>query len=175
MHNALYETYYRVEANNRYLVQTQSQTKAIGIMLPEVHGARKTLDMNMLPEKQKPQIHGEQVDKIRPRLGRGRADIRCKNPQPVANTNISISKSHKIPKAQNVTKNNMVFLVPDQLITNKTETITRWEIQNENREQPFYPDPIYRPPPGPPENLQLNSPEYKPDNKPKIDVEFEEN
>ena len=41
-----------------------------GITLPEVHGAKKMLDMNALPEKQKPQIHGEQVDKNRPRLGR---------------------------------------------------------------------------------------------------------
>ena len=37
--------------------------------------------------------------------------------------------------------------------SSKTEAIT-WEmIQNINREIPFYPDPIYRPPPRPPENL----------------------
>ena len=56
----------------------RSQTKATGIMLPEVHGTKKMLDMNVLPEKQKPQIHGEEVDKNRPRLGRGRAGIKCK-------------------------------------------------------------------------------------------------
>ena len=38
--------------------------KAIGIMLPEVHGAKKTLDMSALPEKQKPQIPVKQVVKI---------------------------------------------------------------------------------------------------------------
>ena len=48
-------------------------------------------------------------------------------------------------------------------------------IQDKNRELPFYPDPIYRPPPRRPENLQPNSPESKPDTRPKIDVEFEEN
>ena len=34
-------------------------------MLQEVHSAKKMLDTNVLPEKQKPQIHGEQVDKNR--------------------------------------------------------------------------------------------------------------
>ena len=40
----------------------------IGITLPEVHGIKKMLDTNVLPEQQKPQIHGEQVCKNRPRL-----------------------------------------------------------------------------------------------------------
>ena len=51
----------------------------------------------------------------------------------------------------------------------------RGMIQDKNRELPFYPDPIYRPPPRPPENLQPQSPESKPDTRPKIDIEFEEN
>ena len=34
----------------------------------------------LIPEKQKPQIHSEQVDKNRPRLGRGRAGIKHKKP-----------------------------------------------------------------------------------------------
>ena len=36
----------------------------------------------------------------------------------------------------------------------KTEAITPGMIQHINREIPFYQDPIYRPPPRPPENLQ---------------------
>ena len=66
-------------------------------------------------------------------------------------------------------------MVPEQLITDKTETITRRMIQDKSRELPFYPDPIYRPPPRPPENLWPNSLESKPDIRPKIDIEFEEN
>ena len=54
--------------------------KATGIMLPEVNGAKKMLDTRVLPEKQKPQIQAKQVVKIGPKLGRGRAGIRCKNP-----------------------------------------------------------------------------------------------
>ena len=69
----------------------------------------------------------------------------------------------------------MAFPVPEQLIINETETLTKREIQSKNREQPFYPDHIYRPPSRPPENLRPNSPESKPDERPKIDVEFEEN
>ena len=54
---------------------------------------------------------------------------------------------------QNVTKDSMDFPVPQQLITDKTDASTRGMIQDKNREIPFYPDPIYRPSPRPPENL----------------------
>ena len=67
------------------------------------------LDMNVLSEKQKPQIHGEQVDENRPRLGRGRAGIKCKKTQPVVDITVSISKSCKIPTVQNATKDSMAF------------------------------------------------------------------
>ena len=67
-----------------------------------------------------------------------------------------------------------IFLVQEQVITNKTKAIMRGKIQDKNRDLPFYPDPIYRAPPRPPENLQPHSPESKPDTKPKIDIEFEE-
>ena len=69
----------------------------------------------------------------------------------------------------------MDFPVEEQLITNKTEAITRGTIQDKNRELPFHPHPISRPPPRPPENLWLHSPESKPEGKPKTDIEFEEN
>ena len=54
VYNTLYKTYYRVELTDRYLVQMQSQMKAAGISLPEVHGARKTITVNTPIEKQKP-------------------------------------------------------------------------------------------------------------------------
>ena len=86
-----------------------------------------------------------------------------------------MSKSSKIPTIQNVTKDNTNFPVPEQLITNETETITRKQMQGKNREPPFYPDPIYRPPPRLPDNLGPNHAETKSDTKAKIDIEFEEN
>ena len=53
MHNTLHKKYHNIEMNERYLVQTNSQTKSGRIKLPEVHGVKKTLDTNILPEKQK--------------------------------------------------------------------------------------------------------------------------
>ena len=75
MYDTLYETYYRVEPIGRYFVQTWSLTKAAGVKLPEVHGTRKTIAINMPMEKQKTQIQEKQVDDNRPRLGRGRAGL----------------------------------------------------------------------------------------------------
>ena len=134
--------------------------------------------MNILPEKQKIVPQNKRIVENKPRLAQGRAGIRCKKPQPVDAITASTSKSHEIPKipmTQNVTKNRMDFPVQEQLITNKTEAIMKGMIQDKNRELPFYPDPIYRPPPRPPENLWPPSPESKPDTRSKIDIEFEEN
>ena len=49
--------------------------KATGVSLSEVHGARKTITVNTPIEKQKPQVQEKQVDKNRPKLGRGRAGM----------------------------------------------------------------------------------------------------
>ena len=55
--------------------------------------------MSALPEKQRSQIHAKQVVKNRPKLGRGRAGIRHKKSQPVADITVDLGKSHKIPTA----------------------------------------------------------------------------
>ena len=49
--------------------------RAAGVNLLEVHGPRKTIVTNMPIEKQKPQIQENQVDKNKPKLGRGRAGM----------------------------------------------------------------------------------------------------
>ena len=54
---------------------------------------------------------------------------------------------------QDVTKRRTDFLVPEQLITNKTKVIMKGMIHDKKRELTFYPDLIYRPSPRPPENL----------------------
>ena len=56
MYNALHENYYRNDHIDRYLVQALSQTKAVGVKLPEVHGTRKTISTHSPIEKQMPQI-----------------------------------------------------------------------------------------------------------------------
>ena len=80
MYKSLYETYYSIEREEWYLVQTRLQTKLRGIALPEVHGTKKILDTSVLPEKQKTQLQVKQGVKNRPRLVQGRAGIRHRNP-----------------------------------------------------------------------------------------------
>ena len=50
MHKMLCKNYYKIKRKERYLVQMQLQTKSSGVALMEVHGTRKTLDTNILPE-----------------------------------------------------------------------------------------------------------------------------
>ena len=95
MYNALYQTYYRVDPTDKYLMQMQSQTKAAGVKLQEVHGTRKTIMISMPIEKRKSQIQEKQVHNNRPKLGRGRAGMQCKQLQPVADTLVSDNKSQK--------------------------------------------------------------------------------
>ena len=53
MHNVLHKRYYNLGRMDKNLVQTQSQTKLSGLKLPDVHGIKRILDTNTLPEKQK--------------------------------------------------------------------------------------------------------------------------
>ena len=76
MYNTLYETYYRIETKDQYLVQAHSQMKVVGIILLEVHGGQKAITV----ESPKPQIPIKQVDKNRPKQGRGRVGENAKNP-----------------------------------------------------------------------------------------------
>ena len=48
-------------------------------------------------------------------------------------------------------------------------------IQDINKEIPYYPDSIYRPPPRPPENILSPRLESKANTSPRIDLEFKEN
>ena len=63
------------QKKGKYLAQTRLQTKSSGITLPEVHGADKEIDPNILPEKQviKPIISSETkgVTQNKPRIGYG--------------------------------------------------------------------------------------------------------
>ena len=78
-------------------MQTQLQTKSSRVALLEVHDAKKTLDTNILPEKQKTVPQNKKIIKNKLRLGQPRTGIRCKKTQPVDGVTTSTSKSHKIP------------------------------------------------------------------------------
>ena len=84
MQSILQDRYYNIGEGNsgRYLIQTRYQAISSWIKLPEVHGIGKSLDLNTQPEQQvvKPiaVTKAREVSQIKPRLGQGRAGLRCK-------------------------------------------------------------------------------------------------
>ena len=71
MKSVLQDEYYNVGENEeKYLLQTQLQTKVSGVQLPEMHGSRKRLDPHKIPEKQPQPTVGLDVDR-KPRIGQG--------------------------------------------------------------------------------------------------------
>ena len=80
MGSVLQDKYYNVRENEeKYMVQTRSQTKASGVQLPEVHGLRKRLDPHRIPEKQSQPIVRLDVDR-KHRIGQGTAGVRRRAP-----------------------------------------------------------------------------------------------
>ena len=175
MYKTLHEVYYKDDPIDRYLVQMCSQMKMAGVKLPEVHGARKTIPIHSPIEKQKPQIPERQVDNKRPKLGRGRAGMQHKQPQPVADTSVLTNKSLNIPTTQEVTMDSSKYPEPKQLLTHRPETSTTRQVQDRIREYPCQLDPYFRPPPRPPDNLWPRSPKSNMTNESDTGIEFEEN
>ena len=54
--------------------------------------------------------------------------MQCKQPQPVADTLVSTSKSLNIPTTQEVTIDSTKYPEPKQLITHRTETPTMRQV-----------------------------------------------
>ena len=135
-------------------------SKSSRIKLLGVHGIKKIADKNTLPEKQNTAPRVKRSIKIKPRIGQGRVRIKDKKPHITKNISVLVDKLWgilKIPAAQNISKNRVDLPMNEQPISSwKTEAITWWTIQDIKREIPFYPDPIYRPPPRPIENLWLH-------------------
>ena len=86
MRNILQDRYYKNRsvkcAEDKYLVQTRSQSKLSSIKLPEVHRVKKGIDQNVQPEKQTLEPTKESPEAStsikKPRLGQGRAGPRRK-------------------------------------------------------------------------------------------------
>ena len=142
----LYENYYNIGNTENYLVQTQSQMKSNGIKLLEVHGVRKNLDPNVLPEKH----HANSIKGIteKPHIGLGRAGMRRRRPSPINQTIIPPSElSQKIPgvtKIETGITNCANCTAPTHSVNNANEgmTHTRPLIPD----VPLHPVPTYRSP-----------------------------
>ena len=84
--NVLLDRYYnirKVRAEDKYLVQTRSQSKCSSITLPEVHGVDNGINLHVGPKKQtlKPITVTPETKAPtwrKPRLGQGRAGLRRK-------------------------------------------------------------------------------------------------
>ena len=119
----------------KFMVQTRSQTKASGVQLPEVHGSRKRLDPHKIPEKQPQPIIGLDVER-KPRLGPGRVGVR-RQALPPSYPRSGTSKSKPI-----IISNGAEPIMPKPILE-----IPRSEIL------PLYLVPQSRPPPKPPDQL----------------------
>ena len=145
MYRVLHNNYYKMGNMENYLVQTLSQTKSSGIKLPEVHGMRRNLDPNILPEKHHTNPIKGNTEK--PCIGQGRAGMR-RRPSPINQTIIPPSElSQKIPGVTEI----------ETRITNYAKsTVPMHSVNNANKRMthtrplipdvPFYPGPTYRPP-----------------------------
>ena len=134
MRSVLQDKYYNVSKNEeKYMIQTRSQTKASGVQLPEVHGSRKGLDPHKKPENQPQPIVRLDVDR-KPRIGQGRAGVRRKAP-PLLDSRQGTSASKPI------------------IISDETESKIPKSIMEFPRSEmlPPYLVPQARPPPKPPD------------------------
>ena len=88
------------------------KTKLSGIKLPEVHGRKKTLDSNSLPEIQRTAPQVKSNPKMKPRLGQGRVGIKCKKPHIAKRIDAITDKLQgilKIPASHNIVKIEWTF------------------------------------------------------------------
>ena len=149
MRNVLQERYYNLHdtrANDKYLVQTRSQTKSSGVSLPEVHGIGKGLDPHVRPEKQKPISSSSDVRPpvCKPRIGQGIAGFRRKvimvPPSQPKQTQALMTKSMPEVAAQP-----QVTAQTKHASTAQTGFRQPIGPRIETRHVPFYPDSHVRP------------------------------
>ena len=112
----LQDKYYNLEGENeKYMIQTRSQTKASGVQLPEVHGSRKGLDPHKIPEK-RPQPVVRLSIETKLRLGQGRAEMRGKVKLALPSQNTGPGSSESKPIIINGEANSAVDPLPSKPI-----------------------------------------------------------
>ena len=185
MYKLLHKKYYNIGKTEKHLVQTWSQIRSSGIKLPEVHGMRKSLNPNILPEKTHTNPTKGNTEK--PCIGQGRAGMRRRRASPINQTITQPSElSQKIPGAAEIETriaNHANSTAPVHSVNNVNEVMR--QKRPLPTDVPFYPDPTYRPPSKPirsftPESHEgsqnSNSSEITNINpEPEINLDFEEN
>ena len=187
-----------IPRNDKYLVQTRSQVRSIGIRLPEIHGANKGLDPHVQPGKQKT-FPIQTINKgmpthpiPKPRIGLGRAGLRRK-----VNTLQPIPLPQQLP-TQPMMKHIQKAVIPLPEPINQLQSQVQSQIlprplsqhqpidpthipqqigpKIQHRPTSSYHNPYTRPPPKPPDILDpLGSQKDSLDNDSDRKVEIEEN
>ena len=101
----------------------------------------------------------EEISQMKPRLGQGRAGLRCKvkTPTPTNKPIVHIMESppkvfaSKSPKVQDVVIPIPNYTIPE--IKSRGDASTRKTLQDMSREIPIYPNPVYQLPPKPVKTL----------------------
>ena len=170
----LKEKYYSVVNESRYLVQTHSQVKDKGIKLPEVHGVDKGVDPDIKPEWI---VRKSQKLIEKSRLEQDREDPRREVDTPIQAQPQVQSKREDYVKEQIVSKQKEGMYVP-QTRQNTEKCIAPEYIdrpQATGIQVPFYPDPLMKPPPRPPDIKTQNDRQTNLDLDLEINKDFEEN
>ena len=135
--------------NEKYLILTRSQAKSSGIKFSKVHGVGKNLYPNLMPEKQ--HTIPKQGNMERSHIGQRRDGSRRKRPGPFNQLiNQPSNLSQKIPGRTEIETRKTNYMHTKDLthsINNMSGRMT-----NNNHlilDVPFYPGPVYRPPPKP--------------------------
>ena len=130
----------------RYMIQTESQTKASSVQLLEAHGTRNGLDPHKIPEKQLQPVVRLTIEK-KPRMGQGRAGIKrkVKLAPPFQKKEVSIGPDFSRPKP--IISSDEAVLAVDPILPIPLPKVPRSE------ELPPYILLRNRPPPKPPDQL----------------------
>ena len=157
---------------DKYLVQTRSQAKTIGIKLPEIHGTNKGLNLHVKPGKQRslPSLPIHSVDKgppthpiPEPRIGQGRAGQKrkVKTNQPISLPQqtpaqpvimhvpkTTLPLPEPITQSQvNVHPQHIPIPISQHQLADATCIIHQIGPKIQHRPSPPYHDPYARPPP----------------------------
>ena len=149
----LNDKYYNVGKDNRYLVQTCSQSKDTGIKLPEVHGGEKGIDPDLKPEwivrksqklAEKPRPEQDKIDPLVQERTQVTGENHVKGQlMPEQRNNISIPQ---VEQNINTSIEQGRYITPAHL--NRPQ-VGKIQIPN-------YPDPVMKPPTRPPDKIAQN-------------------
>ena len=150
----LNEKYYNVGKEDRYLVQTWSQSKDTGTKVPEVHGAEKGIDPNLKPEWIVRKSHKLAV---KSKLEQDRTDPKVQKQTLVTGDNHV--KDQLMPEQRKnigipqVDQNDNTRIKQGRYITPTYSN----RPQAEKLHTPNYPDPVMKAPPRPPDKMTQNN------------------